>query len=80
MASDSLTKGAQLIGIVPEPENRIGQLTNRLIESDYLKADSEGVMISEELSKYLKLSLNDTLVMLGQKVVMEQMPLENIQL
>jgi len=66
MASDSLTKGAQLIGIVPDVENRMGQLADRLVEGSYLEADTKGVMIAEGLAKYLKICLNDTIVMLGQ--------------
>ncbi len=66
MASDSLNKGAALIGIDPKQENQMNHLANRLIEGHYLTQKTEGVLIAEGLAKYLKLSLNDTIVMLGQ--------------
>ena len=65
-ASGNITKGCMVVGIDPEKEDRITSLKNKLIRGRYLKADDTGVLISEGLAGRLKLSLHDTLVLIGQ--------------
>ncbi len=65
-ASESRSKGSMLVGIHPEKENAVTALKSKLIAGDYLQLGDRGVMITEGLADYLKLGLNDSLVVLGQ--------------
>lgn len=65
-SSENLTKGVMVLGIDPEREDKVTKVKSKLVEGVYLKQDDEGVLLSAGLAKYLKLKLNDTLVMLGQ--------------
>lgn len=65
-SSEELTKGCLVMGISPEKENRITNLQNRLIKGEYLVGDDHQVLIAEGLAARLKLTLHDTLVLIGQ--------------
>lgn len=65
-SSTNLTKGALVSGISPEKEDRISRLSRKVVQGRYLKSGEQGVMIGSELAKYLKLGLNDTLVLISQ--------------
>ncbi len=60
------TKGAIVLGIDPEAENKLTKLSSKIISGNMLSEDSRGVLVSERLAKYLKVELNDTLVLIGQ--------------
>lgn len=62
-----ITKGCMVVGIAPGEENRITALASRVISGVYLKADdTNGVLMSEGLSKRLSLGLSDTLYLISQ--------------
>ena len=65
-ASEDYTKGAMIVGMDPENEHLITQLKNKVAEGNYLEADDRSVLISSGLAEYLKLGVNDTLVLIGQ--------------
>jgi ABC-type lipoprotein release transport system permease subunit len=65
-SSDSLTKGCMVIGIGPEKENSITDLSNKVIEGEYLTENDTGILLAEGLARRLKLNLSDTLVLIGQ--------------
>lgn len=65
-SSDDLTKGCMVIGISPQREDAITALSSKLIEGHYLDEHDSQVLLSQGLAKRLKLSLNDTLVLIGQ--------------
>ncbi|GAA4822999.1 ABC transporter permease [Algivirga pacifica] len=65
-ASDELTRPVMVMGITPEAEDHMSGLAEKLTEGVYLKDQSKGVMISEGLSSYLKLGVQDTIVLIGQ--------------
>ena len=56
-SSGNITKGVMLTGIDPRGEDAFSHLSNKLIQ---------GVLLAEKLASYLKLSINDTLVMISQ--------------
>ena len=62
----SQTKGSLVMGIDPEKEDNLTHVKDKLIEGSFLTPADEGVMISEGLASYLKISVGDTLVLLGQ--------------
>ncbi len=65
-ASDSLSKGVAITGVDPSQENRFNGLGDKVVQGEFLKENSEGILIAKGLSSYLKLGINDTLVMIGQ--------------
>lgn len=62
----SQTKGALVMGVDPEREDELTRVKGKLIEGEYLKADDEGVLLSQGLSSYLKAEVGDTVILLGQ--------------
>lgn len=60
------TKGSIVIGINPVKENNMTKLSNKIIAGSYLSDKISGVLVSEKLASFLKLSVNDTLVLMGQ--------------
>jgi ABC-type lipoprotein release transport system permease subunit len=65
-ASGDISKGVVVIGTSPQEENRMTKLADRVIEGEYLRPDTRGVMVAEGLADYLQMKLNDTIVMIGQ--------------
>ncbi|MFY0652644.1 MAG: ABC transporter permease [Cyclobacteriaceae bacterium] len=60
------TKGALVLGMNPDKENDLTRVKEKLIEGEYLSTGDKGALVSEGLAKYLKIELNDTLVLIGQ--------------
>lgn len=65
-SSEALTKGCLIIGVDPALENDITGLKARLVTGTYLNNRDTGVMIAEGLAKRLNISLQDTVVLIGQ--------------
>lgn len=65
-ASDEITKVTMVVGIDAEGEKEINQLDERVVSGAYLQAGEQAVMLGEGLAEYLKLKVNDTIVLLGQ--------------
>ena len=65
-SSENLTKGVIVLGISPEKEHQLMSLADRVIKGEYLEKNDNGLIIGEGLAKYLKLGVNDTLVMISQ--------------
>jgi len=66
LSSGIQTKGAAVIGTVPDIEQEISGLKDRLIEGAYLENDDQAVLVAEGLARYLKIGVGDTIVLLGQ--------------
>jgi len=54
-SSDDRTKGAFIGGIIPEVEDEHRGLTKKLSWGNYLKAEDPGVLIAQDLARYLGL-------------------------
>ncbi len=65
-SSSDITKGAMVIGIDPEKEDQVTEVSKWLKKGSYLKQGDQGILLGAELATYLKLDVNDTLIMLGQ--------------
>ncbi len=65
-SAEQITKGVMIIGIEPDKENLLSKISDKIIKGYYLSNDDNGVLLAEKLAGYLKLSVNDTLVLLGQ--------------
>ena len=55
-----------VIGISPKIEDNITNLSKRIIKGNYLTKGDNGVVLGSALAKYMKLNVNDTLVLLSQ--------------
>lgn len=64
-ASNEITKGAMVVGIDPEKEKGYSDMKNRITDGEYLNQDDQSVLVGAGLAKYLKLSVGDTIVLLG---------------
>lgn len=62
----SQTKGAMVMGVDPERENCLTRVKNKLINGEYLKSGDDGVLLSAGLADYLKATVGDTIVLIGQ--------------
>ena len=65
-STETLTKGVMVIGTEAESEDKLTGLKKKLISGQYLQNDKPGVLVAEDLAKYLKLKVNDTIVLIGQ--------------
>jgi ABC-type lipoprotein release transport system permease subunit len=60
------TKGAALIGIDPEKENRMSNLSHWIEKGSYLKPGDDGIILAVNLAKNLGVDVGDTLVLISQ--------------
>jgi len=60
------SKPAMVIGIEPEAEDQITNISKKIKKGNFLKNDDKGVVLGEGLANYLKLGIGDTLVMISQ--------------
>lgn len=65
-SSADVTKGVMIMGIQPEKEDQITNISAKLKEGHYLKDGDDGVLLGSGLAKFLRLGINDTLVLIGQ--------------
>lgn len=65
-ASADITKGVMVIGISPQKEDLITNLSARMSKGKYLVDGDKGVVLGSALARFLKLDVNDTLVLLSQ--------------
>jgi ABC-type lipoprotein release transport system permease subunit len=65
-SAENVTKGCTVVGIVPEKENRITALKDKIAHGTYLNSNDNAVLLSQGLAERLKLQLNDTIVIIGQ--------------
>lgn len=65
-ASRELSKGVVVVGTAPQEEDRMTKLASKVIDGEYIRADTRGVMLAEGLADYLQLRVADTIVMIGQ--------------
>lgn len=65
-SSGNRTKGIIVAGIDPKKENSLSNLSKKIISGRYLADNDKGIMLAEGLAAYLKLQVNDTVVLIGQ--------------
>lgn len=65
-SAGNITKGCLVVGIDPQKEDRITQLSTKLVAGKYLQSGDNTVLVAEGLLKRLQLNLHDTLVLIGQ--------------
>lgn len=60
------TKGAMIMGVVPEKEDLLTRVKDKLVEGAYFGDDDKSVLIGQGLSEYLNIGIGDTLVLISQ--------------
>ncbi|PIF05802.1 MAG: ABC transporter permease [Draconibacterium sp.] len=65
-SSEEITKGAIIIGIAPESENQVTNLSKWVKQGEYLSENDNGVLVAIDLAKYLQVGVGDTMVLYGQ--------------
>lgn len=65
-ANHQHSKPAMVLGIEPESEDRITNISGRMNEGSFLQPDDKSVVLGKGLADFLNLSVGDTLVMIGQ--------------
>jgi len=65
-SSKELTKSALIFGIDPKGENQLTNIADKISTGHYLQTDDNGVVMGAGLAKYLRLNVNDTLVIISQ--------------
>ncbi len=65
-SSGNITKGIAIKGIDPVLEDRKSSLSQRLTQGAYLSSGDTGILIGQALSEYLKVTVGDTLALIGQ--------------
>ena len=65
-SSGNRTKGIMVVGIDPRKEDSTSGLSKKIISGRYLADDDKGIILAEGLGAYLKLKLNDTVILIGQ--------------
>ncbi|MDE3213923.1 MAG: ABC transporter permease, partial [Bacteroidota bacterium] len=61
------TKGVAVIGIDPQKESQMTELSSKITQGKYFgEGPGQGILVGDGLARYLHLHLGDTLVLLGQ--------------
>ncbi|NNC96081.1 MAG: ABC transporter permease [Chitinophagales bacterium] len=66
VSSDTITKGAVILGLDPEKEEKFSSLGSRIIEGGIIENEELAVLLGYKLAEYLKLKVEDTLIIMGQ--------------
>lgn len=62
-SSGEATKGAVIMGIDPESENKMSEIANYLSEGEYLSENDSSVLLAQDLASFLRINVGDTLVL-----------------
>lgn len=65
-AKDMGSRGVLVTGIVPEKEDRMNELSSRMVQGAMFGPEDDFAVIGEGLARQLDLSVGDTLILLGQ--------------
>lgn len=65
-AYSNMSRGVQIIGLNPEEEEPVLEMKPKLIAGSLLTDDDKGIIVGEGLAKYYKLTVGDTISLIGQ--------------
>ncbi|BDQ03363.1 FtsX-like permease family protein [Ignavibacterium sp.] len=66
ISSGKVSKVVQVNGINPQIENDVTKLSEKIVEGNYLKENSSGILIAEGLAKLLGVNVGDSVILYGQ--------------
>ncbi len=62
-----MTKGVGIVGTIPEVENNITKIKNKVIEGEFFQSpEDKGVLLGDDLAKFLDLKVGDTVTLISQ--------------
>lgn len=64
-SSGESTKGVAVLGVIPEKEDKMTKIKSYLKEGEFFNAEDQSVLIASGLAKFLKVKVNDTLVLIS---------------
>ena len=62
-SSGESTKGVAVMGVDPEQEDKMTKIKSYLTEGEFISADDKSILVAADLAKFLKIKVNDTLVL-----------------
>jgi ABC-type lipoprotein release transport system permease subunit len=62
-SSGESTKGVAVMGISPDKEDKMTKIKSFLEEGEFIDENDKSILVAEGLAKFLKVSVNDTLVL-----------------
>jgi len=62
-SSGESTRGVAVMGISPEKENEMTKIKSYLKQGEFIKENDRSVMVAADLARFLKIGINDTLVL-----------------
>lgn len=65
-ASGNITRGAMVMGVEPQSENKINDLSGRLVEGSFLESHDKDILVAKGLAEILNVSTGDSLILIGQ--------------
>ncbi len=66
-SSGKITKGVGIVGTNPETENDVTAIASRVVSGSYFRDDEDnGLLLGEDLAKYLEVETGDSIVLLSQ--------------
>ncbi len=65
-SSGKQTKGCFVTGISPIDENKMTKISDKITDGKYLSPKDKGALIGDKLASFLKLGINDTIILIGQ--------------
>jgi len=65
-SKENKTHGVMVVGIDPDKENNLTQLSEKITAGDYLKNGDAGALIGEGVSKKLGINVGDSLILISQ--------------
>jgi ABC-type lipoprotein release transport system permease subunit len=60
------TRGAFIMAISPEAENKMSQMSARVVQGQYLQNDDDGVLIGDDMARILNTAIGDTIILISQ--------------
>jgi ABC-type lipoprotein release transport system permease subunit len=64
-ATDNSSRGIAIMGIEPQSEDAISDLSSKITEGSYIRTNDQGILIGDELARYLDISIGDTLSLIS---------------
>ncbi|MBN2425811.1 MAG: ABC transporter permease [Calditrichaceae bacterium] len=65
ISSDTITRVAQVVGIHPEYEDELTEISSHLKQGVFLNQNSQGILIGASLAGFLNVAVGDTLTLYG---------------
>ncbi len=62
---DERTRTVYLRGLVPEEIDPVSNMSERIVEGEFITSDSDGVLVGQELAALLDLTVGEDMVLLG---------------